>query len=191
MMNFRITGSKTWFRTGVTLERQGYSMRDSSDVFYLHHVWSAYGYPDYDVDSRVSIDYAVIPALLDFHIGRNETFYLSTGPYFAARLNARCTGTAIQETGSNGSYTVEETTIHDDLTELTRRNDFGWLAAAGVAIPLHGNLRLDIGVEYRHGFSEVLNLESSGFPEPGNAKDAYIRNSALTLRAGVQVPLYR
>lgn len=191
MMNFRITGSKTWFRTGVTLERQGYSMRDSSDVFYLHHVWSAYGYPDYDVDSRVSIDYAVIPALLDFHIGRNETFSLSTGPYFAARLNARCTGTAIQETGSSGSYTVEETTIHDDLTELTRRNDFGWLAAAGVAIPLHGNLKLDIGVEYRHGFTGVLNLESSGFPEPGNAKDAYIRNSALTLRAGVQVPLYR
>lgn len=191
MMNFRLSGSKTWFRTGLTLERQGYSMRDSSDVFYLYHVWSDSGYHDYDVDSRVSMDYAVIPAVLDFHFGKNETFSLSTGPWFAARLNARCTGTAVQQTSSNGSYTVEETTIHDDLRELFKRNDFGWLAAAGVAIPLHGKLKLDIGIEYRQGFSEVFNAASSGIPESGNAKDAYIRNSALTLRAGLQVPLYR
>jgi len=143
------------------------------------------------VDSRVSVDYAVIPLLLDFHFGGNETFSFSTGPYFAARLNARCTGTAMQKTNSNGTYTVEETTIHDDLTELIRRNDFGWLAGAGVAIPLHGNLKLDIGIEYRQGFSGVFNVASSGIPEPGNAKDVFIRNSALTLRAGLRIPLYR
>lgn len=189
-MNFRISGSKTWFRTGLTLERQGYSMRDSSDLYYLYHDGSGSGDYDYYVDSRVSVDYAVIPVLIDFHFGGNETFSFSTGPYFAARLNARCTGTAMRETFSNGSYTLEETTIHDDLTGLIKRNDFGWLAAAGVAIPLHGNLKLDIGIEYRQGFSEVFNLASSGIPKP-NPKDVFIRNSALTLRAGLSVPLYR
>jgi opacity protein-like surface antigen len=191
MMNFRISGSKTWFRTGLTLERQGYSMRDSSDLYYLYQDLGLTEDYDYYVDSRVSVDYAVIPLLLDFHFGGNETFSFSTGPYFAARLNARCTGTAMQTTNSNGSYTVEETTIHDDLTELIRRNDFGWLAGAGVAIPLHDNLKLDIGIEYRQGFSEVFNLASSGFPKPINSKDVFIRNSALTLRAGLRIPLYR
>ncbi len=191
MINFRLSGSKTWFRTGLSLERQGYSMRDSSDLYYLYHDLGVSDDYDYYVDSRVSVDYAVIPLLLDFHFGGNETFSFSTGPYFAARLNARCTGTAMQKRNNNGSYTLEETTIHDDLTELIKRNDFGWLAAAGVAIPLHGDLKLDIGIEYRQGFSDVFNVASSSIPEPGNGKDVFIRNSALTLRAGLSVPLYR
>lgn len=191
MINFRLGGSGTWFRTGLTLDRQGYSMRDSSNLFYLYYEFDN---PDYFVDSRVSIDYAVIPALIDFHFGPDEIFSFSTGPYFAARLNARCTGTAMLETFNSGSYILEKTTIHDDLTELIRRNDFGWIAGAGVAIPLYRNLKIDLGIQYRQGLPEVFQASSSSsssIPEPDNGKDQYIRNSTLTIHAGVRVPLYR
>lgn len=190
-LNFRLSGSNTWFRTGLSLERQGYSMSDSSEVYYLYQGRSVPGVPEWYVDSRVSIDYAVIPAVFDFHFGRDGIFSFSTGPYYAVRLNARCTGTATQERNNNGSYTLEETTIHDDITSLIKRNDFGWLAGAGVAIPLHGNMKLDIGIEYRQGLPEVFKASSSVITEPDNAKDVFIRNSAVALRAGLRVPLYR
>ena len=187
-LNFRLGGTNTWFRTGVSLERQGFSLRDSSDVWYRY---SVEGEPDYYVDSRVSIDYAVIPALFDFHFGPGEIFSFNTGPYFAARLNARCTGTATQESFYNGAYQLEETTVNDDITELIRRNDFGWLAGAGVTVPLSGNIRLDISLQYRQGLPEVFNYEEAWVPDPDDAKDVFMRNSALTLQAGLRIPLYR
>lgn len=187
-VNFRLSGTNTWFRTGVTLERQGFSMRDSSDVWYRYLVT---GVPDYYVDSRVGVDYAVIPALLDFHFGRGEMFYLNTGPYFAARLNARCTGTATHWQSNIGSYKLEETTINDDITALVRNNDFGWVAGFGVALPLSGNARLDLGLQYRQGFTEVFNAEYAGVPEPDDANDVFMRNSAFTVQAGLRIPLYR
>lgn len=187
-VNLRLSNTNIWFRTGVTLERQGFSMRDSSDVWYRYSVT---GEPDYYVDSRVSIDYVVIPALFDFHFGRSEMFYFNTGPYFATRLNARCTGTATHETSYNGFYQLEETTINDDITALVRNNDFGWVAGGGVALPLFGNARLDLGLQYRQGLPEVFNAEYAGVPEPEDAKDLFMRNSALTVQAGLRIPLYR
>ena len=187
-LNFRLSGTNTWFRTGVSLERQGFSIRDSSDVWYRYEVA---GNPDYYVDSRVSIDYVVIPVLFDFHFGRDEMFCFNTGPYFAARLNARCTGTAMNENVYNGIYSLVETTINDDITALIRNNDFGWVAGGGVALPLYGNVKLDIGLQYRQGLPEVFNAENAEVPDPDDAKDVFMRNSALTVQAGLRIPLYR
>lgn len=187
-LNFRLGESNTWFRTGLGIERQGFAMRDSSDVWYRY---SADAVPDYYVDSRVSSDYAVIPALLDFHFGPGEILSFNTGPYFAARLNSRCTGTALRETNYNGIYQLEETTINDDITELIYRNDFGWMAGAGLSVPLYGNTRLDVSVLYRQGLPEVFNYENAWVPDPDNAKDVFMRNSALTVQAGLRIPLYR
>lgn len=187
MLNFRLSNSGTWFRTGLILDRQGYSMRDSSDYFYMYY---GQGDHNYAVKSRVSIDYAVIPVLLDFHFGRDEIFSMSTGPYFAARLSARCAGTAMHKTTS-GYYMLEETTIYDDLTNLIKRNDFGWMAGAAIAIPLRGNLKIDMGITYRQGFPDVFKASTSGIHEPDNSTQKYIRNSTLTLQAGLRIPLYR
>lgn len=187
-LNFRLSGTNTWFRTGISLERQGFSMRDSSDVWYRYSVNAV---PVYYVDSKVSIDYAVIPALIDFHFGPGEIFSFNTGPYFAARLNSRCTGTARRETFYSGTYQLEETTIHDDITELIRRNDFGWIAGAGLTVPISGNTRLDISLQYRQGLPEVFNAENASLSDPYDAKDVFMRNSALTVQAGLRIPLFR
>jgi len=186
-LNFRLNGTNTWFRTGVSLERQGFSLRDSSDIWYRYSVDAV---PDYYVDSRVSTDYAVIPALLDFHFGPGNIFNFSTGPYFAARLNTRCTGTARHDNFNNGYYQLEETIIHDDITELIRRNDFGWIAGTGVTVPLSGNTRLDISIQYRQGVPEVYNTEKASVPVPDDSKDIYMRNSAFTVQAGLRIPLF-
>ncbi|HNT92711.1 MAG: outer membrane beta-barrel protein [Bacteroidales bacterium] len=183
LADFRLGGSRTRFSTGLILERAGYSMRDSSNSYYL------YDQPSAEVNTRISSDYVVIPALLDFHFGRDECLSISTGPWFAARLNSQCRGTAINTVSTSTSYRLREITVNDDITEVTRRNDFGWMTGAEVSLPVRGMTRINLGVQFRQGIPEILNLDNAGIDE--SEKDVYVRNSVLTLRAGVTVPVYK
>lgn len=183
LADFRLGESRTRFSTGLIMERGGYSLRDSSNIYYL------YGEPNVKVDTRISSDYVVIPALLDFHFGRDEFLSISTGPWFAARLNSQCRGAALITVSGSTTYQLREVTVNDDITDLTRRNDFGWMAGAEVSLPVRGLTRINLGVQFRQGIPEILNLENAGIAE--SEKDVYIRSSVLTFRAGVTVPVYR
>lgn len=185
-IDFRLGGSRTWFSTGLIMERTGYSLRDSSDIYYMYKVTDN---PLSEVDTRISSDYAVIPALLDFHFGQNEIFSLSLGPWFAARLNSQCRGIALRETTTASSYQLLEITVNDDITELTRRNDFGLMAGAEVTLPIRGGTRVNLGMHFRQGIPEMLNHENASILPGGAGNRVYIRNSVLTLRAGVTVPV--
>lgn len=176
------------FRTGVSFERNGYSMRDSSDVYYRYIVIDdAYYY----ADTRVSSDYLVIPALLNFNIGSSDMFYFNTGPYLGVRLNARCRGTAIHKIATDGFYQVTETKVNDDLDGLIKDNEFGWEFGAGVSLPLKGRYRLDIGLQFRQGLTGTFDSSSLTVPFKPQANDIVIRNRSLALEFGLIVPVFR
>jgi len=187
-VGFRLGDSKTWFTTGLTLERVGYSMRDSSDSYYRY---AASDNHTYYVDTRTSSDYAVIPALLNFSLGEKDILNLSTGPWFAARLNSQCRGLAVNETEAGGYFLRTEVTVNDDITEFTRRNDFGWLIGADLSVPLRNGAGFYMGVKFRQGFTETINRKNAGIPDDTLEKQIFMRNSVVSLQAGLTVPVFR
>ncbi|HUS86328.1 MAG TPA: outer membrane beta-barrel protein [Bacteroidales bacterium] len=178
----------TYFRTGLSFERQGYALRDSSDSFHRYFID---GDASYDVRTRVSTDYLVIPALLEFYFGNARLFYFNTGPYLGIKLNARCAGTAMSGLSSDGIYKLDKTTVYDDLEQIIKDNDFGWVAGGGLTLPLSGNRMLDIGLQFRQSFIEVY--DTSKMPEETRPEhgDVIIRNSSLALQIGLRVPIYK
>ena len=187
-VGFRLGESKASFTTGLTLERVGYSMRDSSDSFYRY---AGSDHLIYYVDTRTSTDYAVIPALLSFSIGEKDYLNLSTGPWFAARLNSQCRGLAVNESEAGGYYMRTEVTVNDDITEFTSRNDFGWLIGADLSVPLRNGTGLYLGLKFRQGFTETMNRESAGIPDDTMERQIFMRNSVLSLHAGLTVPVFK
>ncbi len=187
-VGFRLGESKTRFTTGLTLERVGYSMCDSSDSYYRY---AGSDHLSYYVDTRTSSDYAVIPALLSFSLGEKDILSLSTGPWFAARLNSQCRGLAVNETEAGGYYRRTEITVNDDITEFTRRNDFGWMIGADLAVPLHNGTGFYLGLKFRQGLTETMNRESAGIPDDTLEKQIFMRNSVVSLHAGLTVPVFK
>jgi hypothetical protein len=187
-VGFRLGDSNTRFTTGLTLERVGYSMRDSSNSYYRY---DGSNQPYYFADTRTSSDYAVIPALLSFSIGEKDVLSLSTGPWFAARLNSQCRGLAVNESSSNGYFRRTEVTVNDDITEYTRRNDFGWMIGADLSVPLRNNAGFYLGLKFRQGIPETMNRENAGIPGDTLEKQIYMRNSVVSHQAGLTVPVFR
>lgn len=181
-------GKKTEFRTGLSFERTGYSMSDSSDVFYGYNIEDD---AEYLVDTKTSIDYIEIPALLKFNIGRLNTFFISTGPYLAIKLNARCTGEAFSDEENSSTYWVVKTTVYDDLEKLIKGNDTGWSFGTGITIPVFGKYNAEIGLQYKTGFRDVFDGSSiSGTNQYDNMK-VIIRNRAISLNLGLKIPVLR
>ena len=187
-VGFRLGESKTRFTTGLTLERVGYSMRDSSDSYYRY---AGSDHLSYYVDTRTSSDYAVIPALLSFSLGEKDILSLSTGPWFAARLNSQCRGLAVNENEAGGYYRRTEITVNDDITEFIRRNDFGWMIGADLSVPLRNGTGLYLGLKFRQGLTETMNRESAGIPDDTLEKQIFMRNSVVSLHAGLTVPVFK
>ena len=187
-VGIRLGESKTRFTTGLTLERVGYSMRDSSDSYYRY---AGSDHLSYYVDTHTSSDYAVIPALLSFSIGEKDYLNLSTGPWFAARLNSQCRGLAVNENEAGGYYRRTEITVNDDITEFIRRNDFGWMIGADLSVPLRNGTGLYLGLKFRQGLTETMNRESAGIPDDTLEKQIFMRNSVVSLHAGLTVPVFK
>ncbi|MBN1387634.1 MAG: outer membrane beta-barrel protein [Bacteroidales bacterium] len=178
----------TYFRTGLSFERLGYVMRDSSDFY---HRYSIEGDADYYVTAKVSSDYIVVPALLEFYAGEAKQFYFNTGTYLGFKLNAHCTGKAVEDRSRHGRYKLEETTIYENLEQAIITTDIGMVAGAGLVLQLPGKCNLDIGLQFRQGFHEVYDtddISESLRPERG---ESIIRNSTIALHAGIRLPVYK
>jgi opacity protein-like surface antigen len=179
---------KVSFRTGILYSRMGYGFKDSSDYFFRY---AGDNNKSYFVDSRVSVDYISIPALVNIYIGKSDRLILYSGPSFGIKLNAICTGTAYSVSKYSSDYIVTETKIYDDIGRKIKGNDFGWLIGAGYTIPVLKILSIELSVQYYQGFSDIY--DNSNTPEVNvpaiNGK--VLRNQSLTLNAGVIVPLYK
>ena len=172
----------TSLQTGVSFERKGYSFRDSSDIYYLGY---NVGSPVYDVDSRVEIDYIVIPLLINFNIGKY--LFFNTGPWLGLQVNSRVTGTAYDEFSSGSGYVLRKTVIYDDMEKIIRDNDAGWIFSGGVSLPLKSNYRANISLRYSSGFVNVFDHKASGYDHYG-APDLSIRNGTFSLLIGLTIP---
>jgi len=185
LVNFRLSGN-TSFRTGVSFDVSGYSLKDSSDSFNRYIITDeAYYY----VNTKTSVDYLTIPLLISFHPGTGGRFFINTGPFAGIKLNARCKGTVYYDNESTGSYSRYKRIVHDDLEGAIKDNNFGWIMEGGLTAPLFRRLALECGLQYRKGFGEVF--DESYLPE----NESYLNggtifeNSSLSFRIGVRVPV--
>ncbi|OFY61168.1 MAG: hypothetical protein A2Y71_00280 [Bacteroidetes bacterium RBG_13_42_15] len=187
LVNIRLASNSS-FRTGLSIDRTGYSLKDSSDSFHRYYVDDdAYYY----VDTKTSVDYLTIPLLINFQIGDQGRFFVNTGPFVGIKLNARSRGTVFYNIASQGSYSRYKRIVHDDLEDAVRDNAFGWIIGGGITIPVFKRLAIESGLQYRRGFGEVF--DKSYLPE----NDAFLsgktvfENSSLSLQIGLRVPVFR
>jgi opacity protein-like surface antigen len=172
------------FRTGLSFEQKGYSFNDSSDYPFAHIVRK---YATYKVDTRVTLDYVEIPAMIKFYLGKSKIFSLSTGPWLAFKLNARATGTGLSTTPYYQGYRLLKTTINDDIGTIIKGTDAGWTFATAAAIPVKGMNRIEIGIEYKHGFRDVYD-GFSGAPVNVNSPERSIVNRTISVHLGYIIP---
>jgi hypothetical protein len=177
-------GKKTFFQTGFTFERKGYSIRDSSTSFFR----LTDGYRLYDVDTKILTDYAVIPALFTFFPGNRQLLFFSTGPWLGLKLNARTVGIAYNEESSGYSYQVKETTVNYDLEGIMGNYDIGWLFGCGIEIPLANKYVVDLSLQYSPGFRQMYDDLSN--PGPGGEPELLIKNRTVSFVMGFRIPSY-
>jgi len=179
---------RTFFQTGLSFENTGYSLKDSSDSFHRYHSGLE---PVYYVNTKIGTDYINIPAQLCILVGKPGNMYISTGPYLAIKLNARCTGEAIMESKDQGSYSLRKIVVYDDLNGLIRNNDIGWIFGGGITIPVFEKYSLDLGLQYRTGFRDIFNESFYSGMTPYKRGETIIRNRMLSFHFGVRTPVFR
>jgi hypothetical protein len=173
------------FKTGLSFERKGYSMSDSSASFYRTIKPAE---QMYQVDTKVQIDYAVIPAILSFPAGNLKNVFFSTGPWFGLKLNARTVGTAYNESSLSYNYQVTETTVYDDLEKAIKNYDIGWLFGLGANLPAWKDYRVNIGFQYSTGFKDVFDFSGTGNNQSPYDDSHVIKNGTLSFVIGVTIP---
>ena len=173
------------FLSGVGFERKGYELNDSSVYFYKHATaaWSMY-----QVDTRVDIDYAVLPFMLKVRMGSGFKAYITGGGYLGIKLNSRVTGEAVYSTTSEYGYTLTEITVYDDIEGNISNIDAGWMCGAGIEFPLARRSMLEIGVLYEAGKVNILNNDDPN-AEYLLESDNMIRNSSVALQIGLVFPI--
>lgn len=176
-------GRKSFFQTGFTFERKGYSISDSSAAFYRLSTSPRM----YDVDTKIQTDYAIIPALLTFFPGNRDLLFFSTGPWLGLKLNARTVGVAYSEEATGTSYQLRETQVYDDLEDSISNYDIGWLFGCGVRIPVADKYAVDLSLQYSHGFREMFSGSQS--LEVADGPELMIKNRTVSLVMGFRIPL--
>jgi hypothetical protein len=174
-------GKGTFFQTGFSFERKGYSLKDSSSSFYRY---KSEKNQMYDVDTKVQTDYAIIPALLSFSIGKSDLFFLNTGPWLGLRLNSRTVGVAYNDYQSGTNYQLIKTEVYDDIGKLIKSYDIGWIIAGGASVPIFKNYKVDMSLQYSKSFINV-------FDNPGLhsiTDDFLIRNGTISFLLGFNIP---
>ena len=177
------------FISGVSFERKGYSMSDSSTSFIK---FLSTGTPMYKVDTKVQMDYAVFPILMNISGGKSLKFFFNSGPWFGLKLNARNVGVAFNEshTGTNYSsyYTVNKTVIYDDLERYIKDTDIGWMFDAGISVPFLKRYKADLALRYSTGFNNVYNKTIVANQQGFSVADYEIRNRTISFLIGITIP---
>jgi hypothetical protein len=178
-------GGNTSFQTGLSFERKGYSIKDSSTSFYK------YLHDDnqmYYVNTKVQSDYAMIPALLSFQLGESDRVFFNTGPWLGLKLNARSVGTAYIDYHSDASYQLKKTIIYEDLEKAIKDYDLGWIFGFGVSIPVIEEYKVDLTLQYSTGFRDVFDISGTGDIYNQYDKSLSIRNRTISLILGFKIP---
>ena len=172
------------FITGTTFERKGYGIRDSSNSYYRLIQNSD---PVYYVETKVQTDYAVIPFLAGFPIGREQRIFVRSGPWLAFKLDSRTVGTSYNNYRTSSGYTLQKTYVYDDITRIIKGTDAGWLFGATYTLPLKKRSLLEFDLHYSVGFGNVFDdPETSGTQNPDYYKHE-IKNRTLSFTIGYSI----
>lgn len=185
LLDFQISPNLS-FRTGLNFEQKGYSLRDTSWAYFIYQPRNNNINLTQTVDSRIGLDYLSIPLLFSLHFGKRAEFYLNYGLYYGVLINARVTGISLNVYRFENNITTTRVTIYDDIEGEIRNDDWGWAFGTGLRIPLYKSYRLDIGLRYNSGWSNIL-ANSGKFP---NGSDTKLQNQAVGLNIGLVCPFY-
>jgi hypothetical protein len=183
-VNFPL-GREFFLVSGISFERKGYSIEDSSASFY------SYGTRRnqmYNVDTKVQTDYAVLSALLRFPLGRSQRFYFSTGPWVGLKIKARNIGVAYYETHSGGNYSFYKYTVYDDLERLIKNDDMGWLFNSGISLLFYKQYKIDLALQFSTGFKDVFDRSFFTSQQPDATNFPEIRNRTLSFLIAFTIP---
>jgi hypothetical protein len=171
--------------TGVSFERKGYSLKDSSELYYRYldrHNAKSY------VDSKVQIDYAVIPLLMRIPIGKSEKIFINTGPWLGLKLNSRNVGVAYKDSRQNSNYNLIKTDIYDDFSQYVNDTDMGWLINAQVSLPVFKTYKVDLALQYSLGIEDVFDASVLPATQDPYIVKHVIRNRTLSFVLGFTLP---
>jgi hypothetical protein len=180
-------GSSFSLISGLSFERKGYHMNDSSYFYYRHALAS---WTTYQVNTTTDLDYAVIPLMLKIGTGTRTRVYVTGGAYLGIKLNARVTGTAGYETSSLYGYNRNRIDVYDDIQGIVKNTDWGWITGAGVEVPLTNGKKLDLGVQYASGKENILENDGD-YGTSLSESDDLIRNGSLQIYIGLSIPIHK
>lgn len=173
-------------QSGVLFERKGYTMQDSS--IYFHRYATANTNPEYWVDSDIALDYLSVPVKINLAFGEPFTVYANMGIYSAFMVNALCRGTAITQSNSPTYFEISKTNINNSMDGLFKSVDYGLTAGMGFQFPVLKTLKLDAGISYSQGFTNVL--KAPEYPDDHLIRnDLSVRNRQVSIQVGLQVPI--
>ena len=168
----------------ILYRRLGYRMKDSSWVFFRY---SPNNNSMYLADTRIDLDYLLVPLLLKVKLGGPLSVYFNTGPYFSMLLNASVSGTAYLSSINLNGYSYSKTNVFDRIESYFKPMDAGWVYGLGCKIPFSQKFALDVEVRYEKGDRNVF--DSSNFYDQANSKaDGTMHNESLSLILGVNFP---
>jgi len=174
-------------QTGISFEKNGYALKDSSNYFYRYYQDAN---PDYYVDTRIGIDYVMIPVIANALFGNQIKYYVGAGPFLAFKLNAFCTGEAFSSIRSDPRFMMTKTVVRDDIEELVKGTDLGFIIKGGVILPVTKSIKVDLGLQYNKGFRDA------GIPH--NSEDilnvdrgqTLIKNNSFSFQLGIRIPVH-
>ena len=183
-VNFPL-GHGVFFVSGVSFERKGYAMKDSSSLFYRY---MDSGSQKYWVDTKVITDYAVIPFLISLPIGKHPGVFINTGPWLGLKLNARTVGVAYSETQLESVYKTTKNVVYDDIEKLINNNDIGWLFSGGVSLSVLNNYKVDLSLQFSAGFKDLFNNNNLSDQQANSSDGQKMSIRTMTFRIGITLP---
>jgi hypothetical protein len=181
--------------TGLRFERKGYAFQDSSLSFFRHESTDKPEYSGlmYKTDTRVDLDYAVIPVMFRFSFGNTLKGFVQAGLYAAFNLNDRVTGEAVRVYYTQSHYDRYEVKVYDNIEGEIANSEAGFILGAGITIPLMHLYRFYISADYESGFKSVFETQTNLAPDNYTRLKEYeeeLRNRSLDLSFGVIIPVH-
>ncbi len=181
-------GSVFSIQSGVQFIRKGYAMKNSS---FLRYKYAGNFYEDNSVqkieDTRIGLDYLTIPTTFNLLFGEQTAFYVDLGFYTGFLINANVRGTEIEKYISPSVYEVNRIIVNDAVDGVFKSRDWGYLLGTGIQIPFKQGTKLDFGVNYAGGFSELLK-DPDEYPATNIQEDRSIMNGNFSLQVGLFIP---
>ena len=170
---------------GLSYNRKGYHLKDSS-ISSFRFLPSRMDHLAVETDTRIDLDYLMIPLMLNLRFGEPLTFYMQGGFYHGFLINARSQGTRLEENTSGDEYRRSKISVCDHMEGYIRGNDWGWIAGAGIRLPLTGSYKLELGLRYDQSLiNNYKSLSNSSI-----FGDRAFFNESVKWSVGLQVPIY-